>query len=88
MSAPVDVLAVLDGHIDYYVAIQQLARDEGNNHYADELDEHCGTLTQLREARAAVAELIATAVEKATDGCPCDSCEALRVAARNCGGEA
>lgn len=54
----VDVLAVLDEHIGHYAVLQQLARDEGNNHYADELEEHCGTLTQLRFARAAVAELI------------------------------
>jgi len=54
----VDVLAVLDEHIGHYAALQQLARDEGNNHYADELEEHCGTLAQLRFARAAVAELI------------------------------
>lgn len=36
----------------------------------------------------AVAELIAKAADKVADGCPCDSCEALRVAIRNCGGEA
>ena len=59
----VDVLAVLDEHIGHYAALQQYARDEGNNHYADGLDEHCGTLMQLRLTRAAVAELI-EAVDK------------------------
>lgn len=71
MSAPVDVLAVMDRASD------ALLHDDPPPGY-----------DELREARAAVATLIAAAAEKATDGCPCDSCEALRVAVRNCGGEA
>lgn len=42
----------------------------------------------LNSARVAVAELIAKAADKVADGCPCDSCEALRAAVRDCGGEA
>lgn len=58
MSQSVDVLAVIQEHVSHYEGLQRHARDEGNDHYADELDEESGTLNQLRLARAAVAELI------------------------------
>ncbi|HDS1221720.1 TPA: hypothetical protein QEF96_000383 [Stenotrophomonas maltophilia] len=57
----VDVLAVIDDHIGHYATVQKWARDEGNHHYADELDEHSGTLTQLRLTRTAITELQAAA---------------------------
>ncbi len=61
MNTNVDVLAVIQGHIAYYEGLQRQARDEGNNHYADELDEDSGTLNQLRVARDEVADLIEAA---------------------------
>lgn len=39
-------------------------------------------------ARDALSELIGKAADKVADGCSCDSCEALRVAVRTCGGVA
>lgn len=38
--------------------------------------------------RHAIANLIDKARDATASGCPCDSCEALRVAVRNCGGAA
>lgn len=40
----------------------------------------------LTAARAVVAELIERANDATASGCPCDTCEALRAAVRNCGG--
>jgi len=76
MSAPVDVLAGLRD----VVRIAKAARFgvSGN----------APRIERAERSIAAVADLLAKAIDKVTDGCPCDSCEALRAAIRNCGGEA
>lgn len=78
MSAPVDVLAVLDAMT---LSAERLAAGESVTSCA-------ATVEVAKCTRDAVADLLAKAIDKVTDGCPCDSCEALRVAIRNCGGEA
>ncbi|WP_447896785.1 hypothetical protein [Stenotrophomonas acidaminiphila] len=76
MSAPVDVLTDLRDVVR--IAKAASFGVPGN----------APRIERAEKAIAALATLIAAAVEKATDGCPCDSYEALRVAVRNCGGDA
>lgn len=58
MSKGIDVLSVLYDHISEYSSRQEDARNEGNDHYADQLDDDGGTLSDLRKAHAAIVELI------------------------------
>lgn len=78
MSGPVNVLAVMDDRIQ-----QGLARADHRRGKAEPLG-----VIELRQARAAVAELIEAATEGVVGGCLCDTCERTRAALSRCRGEA
>lgn len=80
MSAPVNVLAVMGAdaaHAEAYRIVYGV------------IDSTPAAMAEESvKARAAVAKLIAAAANQVAGGCPCDGCEGLRIAIRNCGGEA
>lgn len=56
MTAKTNPLAVMDARIEWLEALQQEARDEGNDHFANELEQD--SLREWREARSAMADLV------------------------------
>lgn len=56
-DTPVDVVEILVDHLKYYTRLQVQAREEGNNFYANELDEEGGSLSQMKEAVVAMSRL-------------------------------
>lgn len=77
-----DVLAMLDGDIDGMEQSLHVARGQQRN-------DLIAGIEQMREARAAVAELIEAAkdVDAGSGGCPCPTCERLRKALANVGAQ-
>ena len=81
MKFDVDVLAVLDGDIEGMESALSSARGR-------QRDDLIACIEQMRETRAAISELIEAARDSVSSGCPCDTCETLRIAIRGCGGAA